>query len=374
MTSNFTLNMGLRYEFSNEYQEVHGHATPIVDIRKDDKVTVGRTVFKNPTLRNFSPRFGFAWDVRGDGRTAVRGGFGLLYDVGNLGANMLRGIPNPPLTELSTVTNPPPLTALPFVVPPGFAGKTLRGMDYNVQQSHLFQYNLTVERQLLGDMALSLAYAGSRGLNLMTTTDGNPTVPQILPDGRKFWTGTDPRINPNWNDFEMYTASASSWYNSLQINLIKRLSRGLQFQSGYTWSKATNEPQGSGVGGEGAAMDPSNPKLDRGLAEFDTPHNWRVNAIYRLPDVAGAGGLLGNLVNGWGMSGILSLQSGYPVNPTLTSNRSRSRLLGGDSIRDRPDLVSGFGRRYHSGRLRRLRDWTGGHRRRNPCGHHGPVV
>jgi hypothetical protein len=139
----------------------------------------------------------------------------------------------------------------------------------------------------------------------------------------------------------MYTASASSWYNSLQISLQKRLSRGLQFQSGYTWSKAINEPQGSGVGGEGAAMDPSDPKRDRGVAEFDTPHNWRFNAIYRLPNVVPAGGVLGNLVNGWGMSGILSLQSGYPVNPTLTSNRSRSRLLGGESIRDRPDLVPG---------------------------------
>ena len=338
---NLTLNLGLRYEFSTEFQEKNGLATPIVDILKDDSITTGKTVFKNPTLRNFSPRFGFAWDVRGDGRTAIRGGFGLLYDVGNLAANLLRGIPNPPFTKQSSVPNPPPLTALPFAVPPGVAGKSLRGMDYNIQQPHMLQYNLTVERQLPGEMALTVAYVGSRGLNLMQTTEGNPTVPQILPDGRKFWTGSEPRINPNWNDYEMYTGSASSRYNSLQIGLRKRLSQGLQFQSSYTWSRVIDEPQGSGVGGEGAPMDPSNPKLDRGVALFDVAHNWRVNAIYRLPDLIPAGGVAGTLLNGWGMSGILSLRTGYPVNPGLSSNRSRSNLLGGASIKDRPDLAPG---------------------------------
>ena len=63
----------------------------------------------------------------------------------------------------------------------------------------MLQYNLTVERQLPSDMALTLAYGGSRGLNLMQTVDANHTIPQVLPDGRQFWTGTDPRANLNWN-------------------------------------------------------------------------------------------------------------------------------------------------------------------------------
>src|SRR3990167_1986085 len=82
--SNFTLNLGLRYEFSTDFQEALGHAAPLRDARVDAATTVGRLVYENPTLRNLSPRFGFAWDVRGDGRTAVRGGFGLLYDLGNV--------------------------------------------------------------------------------------------------------------------------------------------------------------------------------------------------------------------------------------------------------------------------------------------------
>ena len=63
----------------------------------------------------------------------------------------------------------------------------------------MLQYNLTVERQLPSDMALTLAYGGSRGLNLMQTVDANHTIPQVQPDGRQFWTGTDPRANLNWN-------------------------------------------------------------------------------------------------------------------------------------------------------------------------------
>jgi len=204
----------------------------------------------------------------------------------------------------------------------------------------MLHYNLTAERQLPWEMAVTLAYAGSRGLNLYVTTDGNPTVPQIR-DGRKYWDGNEPRLNPNWRDFEFYTAGGDSWYNSLQFSLLKRLSNGLQFQSAYTWSKVTNLPSGQGVGREGAIMDPHNPAADWGVAEFDVAHNWRFNALYRLPDLVPAGGVPGALFNGWAVTGILSLQTGYPVRPGLGVNRSRSNSYGGTLFEDRPDLAPG---------------------------------
>ena len=336
---NFTLNLGLRYEFSPDFEETRGRAALLRDIRNDATPTVGRLVVKNPTMRNFSPRFGFAWDVRGDGRTAVRGGFGLLYDLGNVIYASIRGVCTAPLCSLGTLANPPPLTTVALTFPPGVLGKTVMGHDYNIQQPHMLQYNLTVERQLPGEMALSLAYAGSRGLNLNQITEGNPTVPQVLPDGRKFWTGSERRINPNWDTYELFTAGGNSWYNSLQFSLLKRLSRGLQFQSSYTWSKTIDEPQGVADGGW--LYDPSNRKLDRGLAEFDVGHNWRFNALYRLPELVRAGGVPGALLNGWAMSGILSLQGGYPVTPGLSANRSRSLLAGGAGTSERPDLAPG---------------------------------
>ena len=340
--SNLTLNVGLRYEFSTEFQETHGHATPLRDARNDAAVTVGRRVFENPTLRNFSPRLGFAWDVRGDGRTAVRGGFGLLYDVGNTTRPVIQGICSAPFCSLGVFAPAPgtTLTSFPLTFPPGVLGRSLFGLDYHFQQPHILHYNLTVERQLPGEMAFTLAYAGSRGLNLMQVTDGNPVVPQILPDGRKFWPVGAPRVNPNWGTCQFYTAGGNSWYNALQFSVLKRMSRGLQFQSSYTWSKTMDEPQGQ-FQGDGTLADPSDRKYDRGLAEFDVAHNWRFNAMYRVPQMARAGNVLVTLLNGWGLSGILSLQTGYPTVQRLVNNRSRSGVLGGANPIDRPDLVPG---------------------------------
>ena len=198
--SNFTLNLGLRYEFHTQFREVNGIEAALRDVQHDATGTVG-PLFKNPSLRNLSPRFGFAWDVNGDGKTALRGGFGLVYDIGNLGATMYTvASATPPFSNQSQRQTPPPITlSFPLTFPPGTEGKSPRALDYSLQQPHMLQYNLTVERQLPFDMALTLAYGGSRGLNLMQTVDANHTIPQVLPDGRQFWTGTDPRANLNWN-------------------------------------------------------------------------------------------------------------------------------------------------------------------------------
>ena len=346
LASRLNLNLGLRYEFLTIPQEAMNPSigSNLRDIQHDAQTTLGRPLFgKNPSLRNFSPRFGFAWDVRGDGRTAIRGGFGLLYDINSpYGSAMLSlAAATPPFSSLSSLQDFN-LTALPVVLPPEVIGKSLRIMDYALQQSHILQYNLTVQRQLPFDMALTLAYAGSRGLNLMQHRDGNPTTPQILPDGRKFWTGNEPRINPNWTYIRLNTAGGNSWYNSFQFGLQKRLSKGLQFQSSYTWSKVIDETQGvvpNDSSGDIDRVDPTDRKVDRGLAGFDILHNWRFNTIYRLPEFS-SGGSVGKVLNGWWMSGILSLQGGYPFSVGLQRNRSRSKA--NDSGSDRPDLRPGI--------------------------------
>jgi hypothetical protein len=342
--TNLTLNLGLRYEFLTQPREVRGHGAALRDVQRDAETTLGPP-FENPSLRNFSPRFGFAWDVQGNGRTALRGGFGLLYDIATLGSSLIVGsTATPPFSTISTVPRPASLS-LPLRFPPEFAGRGLRTVDYHIQQPHMLHYNLTVERQLPLEMALTVAYGGSRGINIMQSVEGNPTVPQILPDGRKFWAGDEPRVNPHWTNIEFKTAGGNSWYNSLQVGLNKRLSQGLQFQSSYTWSKAIDETQaqlGADNSNEGAfPSDPGDRRRDKGPSSFDLTHNWRLNAIYRLPDLTSSEGGLGNLLNGWWMSSIVSLQTGYPFTPVLNSNRSRSKVAGGAAGIDRPDLVPG---------------------------------
>ena len=340
VASNLMLNLGLRYEPTTELQETLGRAAPLKDVLRDDRTTVGKQVAKNNSLRNFSPRFGFAWDVRGDGRTAVRGGFALLYDVGNQMGAQIQGICSPPFCDNATISNPPPFrTTLAVTFPAGVLGKTIQNLDFLQPQPRMLHYNLTVERQLPWEMAVNLAYVASRGIHIMQPKEGNPTVP-LVRDGRKYWAGNEPRVNPNWNDFFMYGTDGNSWYNGLQFGLLKRLSKGLQFQSSYTWSKTIDDVQGQFTNEGGYVTDPRDRKVDRGLAEFDVRHNWQFNALYRLPDLVPAGGVPGNLLNGWGMKAILSLNTGYPVNPTLSYNRSRSLNWGGVSL-DRPDLAPG---------------------------------
>src|SRR5262249_22243386 len=150
------------------------------DALHDAQATLAPPLAKNNSLRNFSPRVGFAWDVFGDSSTAVRGGFGLLYDLSTFDwmvGSTLDG--KPPYAVKSTVTTN---VSFPFTtIPPSAAGKTIGTVDYNLQQPHLLEYSMTVERKLPGATVLSLSYVGTRGLNLYQDKDGNPTLPQILP-------------------------------------------------------------------------------------------------------------------------------------------------------------------------------------------------
>jgi hypothetical protein len=345
--SNLTLNLGLRYEFLTTIEERENLTANLRNVRTDAAPTVGPP-FKNPSLRNFSPRLGFAWDVQGDGRTAIRGGFGRLYDLANYGGGLLQALCSPPACNSSSVANPPTLR-LPLVLPPGSAGNVLKGFEWDFKQPTMMQFNLTVERQLPWEMAASVAYGGSRGTNLIQTTEGNPTVPQILPDGRKFWTGAEPRINSNWGTYELRVATGKSWYDSLQFGVIKRLSDGLQFQSAYTLSKAidhgSNQQGSDSNTASNFLVDPDDIDRDKGPAAFDARHNWRFNTIYRFPRSARTG-VFGSVINGWALSGILALRSGLPLTPGVNTNRSRSGVAGGGAIPgssniDRPDLVPG---------------------------------
>jgi hypothetical protein len=348
LRANFTINAGLRYEFMTVPHETHGHGAALRDPQHDASTTLGAP-FENPSLKNFSPRVGFAWDVKGDGKMAVRGGYGLLYDISNQAGGLSAGVgATPPFSSLSTVVVPAanPITiTFPFTFPASAAGKALRIPDYHVKQPYIHQYNLTVERQLPYSMAMTLTYGGSHGVHILGVVDANPTVPRILPDGRQFWTGTDPYTNPAWQTIEWYTSGGFSLYNSLQAGLSKRLSHGVQLQSSYTWSKLMDLPQSQAITENQStnswSSNPSRPKTDKGPAAFDITHNFRFNAIYRLPEVKSGGNVFAKLVNGWWMSGILSLQSGYPFTPALAANRSRSRVGSAVTLLDRPDLNVG---------------------------------
>ena len=336
-----TLNLGLRYEFNTDPSEVRGRGAALRDIVHDEKTTLGLPI-QNDSRRNIGPRLGFAWNATGDGKTSVRGGFGLLHDIGLLGATLVVTVTStPPFSSTSTVTGFPIISSLPLPYDRATIGNTIRGADYNIKQPSMFHYNLTVDRALPWSSALSLGYVGSKGTNIVTEIEGNPSIPDILPNGRMFWPSVR-RRNLFWGPMLLGSSGVNSHYHSLQFGAKKEAGHGLVFQSSYTWSKATDETQGQ-LGGDittesVVAMDPYNRKTDRGRAAFDIGHNWRFNSLYSLPGTS-ATGIAGVLLNGWRLGGIVSLQSGYPFTINILANRSRNGVQTGQ--RDRPDLLSG---------------------------------
>ena len=129
------------------------------------------------------------------------------------------------------------------------------------------------------------------------------------------------------------------WYNSLQVVATKRISHGFQFQGNYTWSKLLDDGTGEqSSDGSWWATDSGYPYLARGLASYNVTHNFRFNTIYFFPKIS-EGGIIGGIANGWRVSSIISLQTGYPFSPALGSNRSESGVLTNNA--DLPNLAPG---------------------------------
>jgi Carboxypeptidase regulatory-like domain/TonB dependent receptor-like, beta-barrel len=339
-----TLNLGLRYEFNGDVNEVFGNGASLQNPLTDAAFTVGLP-FKNPSLKNFGPRFGFAWDIFGDGKTSLRGGFAEMFDVGNVSYMLIQSKGGqPPLLGLSTVTTPGTLS-LPLTFPPSALGKLARTIDYNLRQTHMLTYNLTLERQLPSNLAVSLSYAGSRGLNLVEIHDLNPLIPTVVSNGQPYslsWPGL-PRPNSNWTNVMVMSGSGDSWFNSLQFVGTKRFSNGLEISSAYTWERLIDQVATLGSAGFGggsvASVTSVIPKqYDQGPADWEVHHAWHLSTIYRFPEMSGLHGFARSMLNGWWTSGILTAQTGLPFTTYLSSARS---LDGESAGSDRPNLVAG---------------------------------
>ncbi|MCZ6490788.1 MAG: TonB-dependent receptor [Acidobacteria bacterium] len=358
-----TLNLGLRYEFGTQVNEVSGFSGALRNIA-DSEGTLG-IPFENPSKRNFSPRFGFAWDIGGNSMTALRGGFGILFDLGNMGTAIRYGSLNPPFAALTSLEGDPdnPLLddfpdpfIVPLPVPENKKGRSHEILDFHMKQPRLYQWNLTLQRQFPWDMALSVGYVGTRGVRLLQPREANPRVPNTPEEcnqfsnttsGQRCWlTRTNPRVSPHWDDVIMMTAGGGSWYNALQVGFSKRLSNGLQFQNSYTWSNSMDDVQGqfqsefSRTSGDLGA-DPGNMRYDWNPSAFDYRHNYVANAIYHLPNFASSGGGSGALLNGWWLSGIMTANTGFPVTVVINRQTSNSGLRGTEGRIDRPDLAPG---------------------------------
>lgn len=339
---NLTLNLGLRYEFATQPNELQNRDVALRNFT-DTKITIG-PLYENPTLRNFSPRLGFAWDVFGSGKTSLRGGYGWYFNTNNQ-QNLIVTVTNPPFTPRVVVINP----AFPT---PSFnaISNAIRPIEYNLKNPNNHVYNLNLQQQLPWDTVVTVGYAGSRGVHLLRNTDANTSVPIRQADGTYFFPNNAPRRNPNFGVIELKTSDGNSWYNALVFEIRKRFSKGFDFQSSYTFSRTIDTTQASTFFSDAtnatvsALPEPPGLEYNKGLADFHAQNNWVVNFNWELPFAKGLKGAAGKILDGWNLLGIGQMRSGNPLTVFLSANRSQSKWApssGPGLGPDRPSLAPG---------------------------------
>jgi hypothetical protein len=180
----------------------------------------------------------------------------------------------------------------------------------------------------------------------------NPFIPQILPNGTKFFPATGlVRHNPAWGDFNGFEWDGMGYYESLQVNLVRRLRKGLQFQGAYTYSKdidlVSNTFGGSvTLNGNTGVKDPENLAGERGLSNNDMRHLVTANLTYDLPFGSNLKGVSKEVAGGWQVGGLLVFHTGLPFDIQNGFEQSRDGQGAGD---DRPNLTPGFSSNPTSG-------------------------
>ncbi len=340
VTPRFTLNLGLRWEYSSNPSEQNGRNANIRDFVNDAAPTVG-DIWDDVPLDLWSPRLGFAWTPFDHDKTVVRGGFGLFRD--QIWANIYFDVRfyEPFYRALliifpSFVESPPSIGSLvgPFGIPPAVIGSF--GITHDPDFPYYLQYNLNIQQELARDLRLQVAYVGSRGIHLLRGGEVN-----LLPGGGV--------INPNFGSIPPIVTDANSFYNSFQLSLVKRFSQGLSFQGSYTFSKSIDDQTGpfpsDWMSESGISQDFFNRKGDRGRSSFDRRHVFVFNFLYDLPwgpgralggDLTGAAA---KIAEGWRIGAIATLMSNAPFTGNLGSFNNSGTFAAFPA--DRPNLRPG---------------------------------
>ncbi|MBI4446713.1 MAG: TonB-dependent receptor [Acidobacteria bacterium] len=334
-----TLNLGLRYEFTNVPTEEDGKMMNLRNLM-DSTVITTEPLYDNPSYRNFAPRFGLAWDVFGDSRTVVRGGAGLFhYQITT--RIWQRSMQNaaPYRTLIRVVAPPFPITSLDQLNVPGI--NIIDALEFDVKTPYTLQWNLTVEREAFRQTVIQVGYVGNRGVHLPMRSEPNIPIPQVQSDGRKFFPAGAPRRNPNFSTITLTSTGGNSFYHSLRASVQRRFIEGLQIQASYTFSKVIDEAKDTVEQAFGGSpmrpQDPFNRRADRGLSEIDVRNNFVANWSYELPFGDGTSGVEAQLLRGWTLSGILTIADGSPFSVWIPFDRARSQ----DFFGLRPNLRPG---------------------------------
>lgn len=351
VTPTFTLSLGLRYEYSSVPLGFFGATDP-------ESLAARVPGPVNDDRNNWAPGVGFAWSPRptnsflktllGEGKTAIRGGYRINYDVlfYNIltvnGSNYPRVVV-PLLNNLydvfparQTVSGTPTFNPLATYV------NSPEDLANPMGQS----FSLTVQRQVLNDFVLEFGYAGSRGTNGINQLQANPAVlssaqiatVQQTRNAAAIPTTQQRRVFPQLGSRVLIASTAQSTYHSGFVSMNKRLAQGLQFTTAYTWSKnMSNNDESLGVGAITAGspqipQDFFNIRADQSVSAFDRTHRFAASWVYEVPWFNfnwAKNVVLKNVFGGWQLSGVFEAQSGQPFT-ILTGVDTNGNGGGGD--------------------------------------------
>ena len=379
MKPNLTLNLGIRYEPTTVLRDAAGRITNLATITATSPIcgspfsvsvppfnlpkqpgtscsSVG-PYYNNPTTKNFEPRIGFAWDPFKNGKTSVRGSFG-IFDVDPFaGYFLLQQNQAGPFLIFKSVTGDPSITGANFVAGGGgaaLANSTASNISESTvegspRRTYVDEWALSVQRQLTSDVTLTVGYVGTHALHLLMRGDdgnmagapGSPDQYALTPYGYLFPCGPNgktgvtcapgwsPRgtmanpisdqLNPTLGVIRYIYWNTSAKYNGLNVNLEKRFSHGLQFQVAYTFSKSQDDDSqtiagdtfGNGINSPWWFL----PQAFYGPSDFNVTHTVSINGLYTIPTPKAWSGVMKEALADWELGGIFTYNSGTPTTP-----------------------------------------------------------
>jgi hypothetical protein len=359
-----TVNLGVRYEFIKVPTEVNGKVSTVRDMRDENfysitefDVNTGDPYFRNPSLKNFAPRIGFAWSPFANGKTSIRSGFGIFHDQIMPNAYITAGVRMAPFFSVAEVFQRDlDAAANAGIIPQGtridfpnmFTTQNhlltclncgtkpqADGFQYEVDQPAVYKWSLDVEQQILGDLTVEAGYSAARGTHLIRgAVMLNYTQSVLLPNpagpGQQRFIQLSPNgalLNPNWNRMRWRITDATSDYHAFRFAVNKRFSGGFQLQSTYTFAKSTDDTSTWTGSSDFDSSDRRGYGLDKdhALSAFDVRNSWNTNFTYELP-TGNLTGVAGAIFGGWSTSGSIRLNDGFPLNVSATQPRSRIRI------------------------------------------------
>jgi len=310
-----------------------------------------RSLRKN-NFKNIAPRVGVAWDIFGNGKTAIRGGFGQFFLRERTSPVFAALTTNPPFTK--SVGGQRTLDGTVFALdnPTASAGQPKWSFDPKAATPYSWQFNVLVDQELWKDTVLEVGYIGNRARDQLTNYDINAVPAQsrlaaaFAPDA-----GTVNQLRPFKGIPSIYQfgRKGRANYDSLQVYFKTRLTRNTRIDVAYTFSNSKADfglTDSSGTNSQWALQDVNNPDVDLGNSDINRPHIFVANAIYNAPDFKGSNSFVRTVLGGWEIATIIQISSGTSLTPTipatgLTYDYDSDPNTPGNQLANRP-FQAGF--------------------------------